>query len=414
MPIDYATGGQSTDCSVFGSTGPEPVPDQQSQKGSYSTTALDGTPVTFTLTIVANGQKKDKYFDWQATGATVFDVGIKGGSETARYAYTTPIELERRHERARCRVRRRGRPPDARQPGQALQPQQRHVLLRHRPCPFRDGLRRRQQQRRQEHGRRRDPGPHGPPLQRLIRDAGSDGDDRRGGRHWFSATRSPSVSRSASGVCLVAAPGRTQTLPTSSTSNKATCDPTTPGPNERALGYGASNLNESVSGLDFGEAPVVALSGTVFSDANDNGQKNAGEAGARRPDCAAVCSRLVRSEPGDRRKRRLQLREPDRRCGLPDLPRGRLRLRPDAADGRYDGFRGVHDAIRPTSGPAVTASRRPRIERASTSARWGSSTVSGAVFDDANDSGSRNTGESGIAGRTVRLYSVSRCPRRRT
>ncbi len=34
-----------------------------------------------------------------------------------------------------------------------------------------------------------------------------------------------------------------------------------------------------MSGLDFGEAPVVALSGTVFSDANDNGQKNVGESG---------------------------------------------------------------------------------------------------------------------------------------
>ena len=84
--------GQSNDCSLFGSTAPNQFRiDSPKTAESTLMTALDGTPVTFTLTVVANGQKKDKYFNWQATGASVFDVGVKGGMDTARYAYTTPI-----------------------------------------------------------------------------------------------------------------------------------------------------------------------------------------------------------------------------------------------------------------------------------------------------------------------------------
>jgi len=93
MPIDWPTGGQSNDCAVFSSQAPYQfrIDNPQTLASGYTTTAPDGTTVNFKLTIATNGLKKDKFFDWTATGANVFDVGVKGGADTARYAYTTPI-----------------------------------------------------------------------------------------------------------------------------------------------------------------------------------------------------------------------------------------------------------------------------------------------------------------------------------
>ena len=98
MPIDWPTGGQSNDCALF-ATDPQTVPapyqfridNPQTLPNGYTTTAPDGTTVNFKLTIATNGPKKDKYFDWTATGANVWDVGVKGGSDTARYSYASPI-----------------------------------------------------------------------------------------------------------------------------------------------------------------------------------------------------------------------------------------------------------------------------------------------------------------------------------
>lgn len=86
-PTSYGTGGQSNDCQLFNSTAPYQFRIDNPQTGAYATTAPNGRPVTFTLKVLATGSKKDKFFDFTITGAAASDIGVKGGSETARYAY---------------------------------------------------------------------------------------------------------------------------------------------------------------------------------------------------------------------------------------------------------------------------------------------------------------------------------------
>lgn len=98
-PVDVATGGQSNDCAVFYPSGGQPtyqyrISNPKSQ--TYSTT-VDGTTVTFTLTVNPTNPPpgsgplpayaNDKYVSFTSTNAGIVDVGIKGGADTARYNY---------------------------------------------------------------------------------------------------------------------------------------------------------------------------------------------------------------------------------------------------------------------------------------------------------------------------------------
>jgi hypothetical protein len=98
VPIDVPTGGQSDDCSVFyASAGTKPTYQYRisnPKTKTYSTTA-GGQTVTFTLQMnppnTNPGQPaytNDKYVSvTQSTGAAIVDIGIKGGTDTARYNY---------------------------------------------------------------------------------------------------------------------------------------------------------------------------------------------------------------------------------------------------------------------------------------------------------------------------------------
>ena len=99
LPTDVNTGGQSNDCQVFYASNPGSQPPYQyrisnPQSGTYTTTAA-GATVTFTLKMnpgnagptVSPAYANDKYVNFTATGAKVVDVGIKGGTDTTRYAY---------------------------------------------------------------------------------------------------------------------------------------------------------------------------------------------------------------------------------------------------------------------------------------------------------------------------------------
>ena len=99
LPTDYNTGGQSNDCQVFYASNPGSLPPYQyrisnPQTGTYTTTA-GGATVTFTLKMnpgnagstVSPAYANDKYVNFTATGTKVVDVGIKGGTDTTRYAY---------------------------------------------------------------------------------------------------------------------------------------------------------------------------------------------------------------------------------------------------------------------------------------------------------------------------------------
>jgi hypothetical protein len=98
-PLDVNTGGQSNDCALFyaGNSAAQPtyqyrIANPKSQ--TYSTT-VGGSTVSFKLTLnpadavgkPANGG--DKYFDFAATGASVVDVGVKGGADETRYNYAS-------------------------------------------------------------------------------------------------------------------------------------------------------------------------------------------------------------------------------------------------------------------------------------------------------------------------------------
>src|SRR5262245_42078148 len=93
-PVDVPTGGQNTDCSVFGSTAGNSYRIVNPKDGIFSTTASDGTNVSFTLDLdppTAAGlpaYAAGKYLSFTSTGASVYDVGIKGGTDSSRYNYT--------------------------------------------------------------------------------------------------------------------------------------------------------------------------------------------------------------------------------------------------------------------------------------------------------------------------------------
>ena len=104
MPTLYATGGQSTDCAVFGRSATEYTSFRISNPqtgGDYRgrlmvAGAPTGAPFKINLEVVGQGQRKDKFFSFtiidpdNPTGPSrvaAADVGVKGGTETARYRY---------------------------------------------------------------------------------------------------------------------------------------------------------------------------------------------------------------------------------------------------------------------------------------------------------------------------------------
>jgi SdrD B-like domain len=93
-PVDVPTGGQNTDCSVFGSTATNSYRIVNPKDGIFRTTASDGTKVSFTIDMDPSSATglpayaADKYVSFTSTGASVYDLGIKGGTDSARYNYT--------------------------------------------------------------------------------------------------------------------------------------------------------------------------------------------------------------------------------------------------------------------------------------------------------------------------------------
>jgi hypothetical protein len=90
VPVFVDTGGQSNDCELFGPLAASEysfrIANPKSQ--AYSGALADGTPFTVTLSVASNGKFKDKFFDFSITGGVVAsDVGVKGGTQTARYNY---------------------------------------------------------------------------------------------------------------------------------------------------------------------------------------------------------------------------------------------------------------------------------------------------------------------------------------
>ena len=98
LPTDVATGGQSNDCAVFHPSGGPAYQYRISNPKSQTYTTTVGpnnTTVTFTLTMNPSSATglpaytNDKYVSVTSTGAAIADIGIKGGTDTARYDYSS-------------------------------------------------------------------------------------------------------------------------------------------------------------------------------------------------------------------------------------------------------------------------------------------------------------------------------------
>jgi hypothetical protein len=93
MPVDYPTGGQNNDCSLFGDAALNSYRIANPKDGIYKTTASDGTKVSFTIDMnptsatAKPAYANDKYVSFTSTGAVIYDIGVKGGTDTARYRY---------------------------------------------------------------------------------------------------------------------------------------------------------------------------------------------------------------------------------------------------------------------------------------------------------------------------------------
>lgn len=95
-PTEVATGGQPNDCSLFTSSGQQFL-DKNPKSGPVTTTASDGTKVSFRLTLnptSAQGEPayaNQTYINVTAIGALIYDIGIKGGTDTTHYAYLSDL-----------------------------------------------------------------------------------------------------------------------------------------------------------------------------------------------------------------------------------------------------------------------------------------------------------------------------------
>ncbi len=111
VPIDEPTGGQSNDCAFFysasgfskaGSARPTYQFRIANPKSQTYTTTVGNTQVTFTLTMnppnpppgsqtPLPAYANQKYISFTSTGAAIVDVGIKGGTDEARYNYDNAV-----------------------------------------------------------------------------------------------------------------------------------------------------------------------------------------------------------------------------------------------------------------------------------------------------------------------------------
>ena len=283
LPTDYPTGGQSNDCSLFVSTATNQFRIDNPQSLTYTTTALDGTAVSFTLKIATTGPKKDKYFDWSST-ANVVDIGVKGGSDTARYGYTTSATSP--SPPSGPPYLNNGLRPvfydtavHATLDNQAKLYNLSNVTFCYNTAPpalsgkvFADTNNNGQLEQGE--------GPvsgSGRTVTLYLNDGLNNStsvtttSDPATGDYTFTGAQIAAGLGSPYRICVSSDPAYSQSLPGASTPSLASC--TSSG--QRPLGYKGAVLGFPVGNLNFGEAPpVVTLAGSIFTDWNGDGAKN--------------------------------------------------------------------------------------------------------------------------------------------
>lgn len=284
LPTDVPTGGQSNDCAVFYPNGSGPLYQYRisnPKTQTYTTTVgpAPGTTVTFTLTMnpsTATGlpaYTNDKYVSVTSTGAAIVDIGIKGGTDTARYNYSGIVQPNpvfgfvtddgNLHAPAQS-VNSSGNPTS---------------LYSVSNLTFCFNL--------------------GSTVSgSVFNDANNNGsrDSGEGGQQSWTvnlyngSTAAGSMTSAAGGsyqftnvtvgatytVCIVGQTGWRQTLPTSSTTGSAACSGTNPAESPRGYTF---TMDSPKAGLDFGNVQLQSISGIAFNDANGNGVKDGAESG---------------------------------------------------------------------------------------------------------------------------------------
>lgn len=275
LPVDVPTGGQSNDCAVFYPNGGPLYQYRISNPKSQTYKTMVGpnnTPVTFTLTMnpsTATGlpaYANDKYVSISSTGAAITDVGIKGGTDTARYNYSSlgfVTSDGNLHAPAQS--------VDA-----SSNPTSLYSVSNLTFCfnlggsvsgiVFNDT----------NNNSSKDFGESG--TQQTWTLNLYNGSTLAGSTQAAASTGAYQFTNVAVGatysVCILGQTGWRQTLPISSTAGSTACS----GQNESARGY-TFTMDSAKTGLNFGNVQLQSISGTAFADTNGNHAKDASESG---------------------------------------------------------------------------------------------------------------------------------------
>lgn len=398
-PTSYATGGQNNDCQLFGVdlTKYTQFRISNPQTGSYAGQLLDGTPFKIALNVVGLGQRKDKFFDFTITDPTggpspaaASDVGVKGGTETARYNYTAAL----------------GRPVTADTALHATVDSKNNLynLSNVTFClgvpvasisgtVFNDA---------NNNGVNDSEGAPGWTVN-VYRDSGTTpyATQASGSTGFYTFSGLPSASSYR--VCIVAPSATgpwTQTIPTSSAT---ICN----GSSESAKGYGFAPLGGGQSNVDFGNVILANVSGTLFNDKNKDALNNLGDTplGGWTVDLYSGAGTFLVAKMTDTLGGYQFENRPIgayKLCIAPSSGNWRQTLPATGStcSGTAGGVSGGASEL--ARGYAFTLSGN------TTGVDFGNvqvASISGAVFNDVDFSGSNNVGDTPRSGRTVKLYS---------
>ena len=261
-------GGKTTDCSLIKSTAPYSFQIANPATQTYSTTAPNGLPVTFTLTVASD----KKSFGFTSTGAAVYDISVAPTSidekddddptGTAWYQYSKAAIGPVTNDTALHTTKSK----------KGVFHAVSRVTFCYASAASISGT--------------------------VVNDANNNGAknsgetgqagwtvnlEKTGGAQPFATTQTGSGGAytfasvpvgSAYSVCIVPPSGWKQTFPTGATSGCAAAGAPA---GESNAGFALPTLVKNQSGLDFGLVQLGSISGTAFVDANSNGQNDSGD-----------------------------------------------------------------------------------------------------------------------------------------
>jgi hypothetical protein len=291
VPIERDLGGVNNDCDAVHSAAAYSIRFENPSSPPPMPITVGGKPVTITSTVSSIGG--EQFYTFSITGAVARDVVIKGGTNSAHYAYdnpTVPAQTANLPAGGQLDAWSASTPYYPARAKQAVTADRNlhatrsstgakklysvsHVSF----CLDTSGSIGGVVFNDTNGNGSQDAGEPGISGRSVLLYAGT---SDQNGEAAQTATTSASGGYSFSAqlgsdyrVCLVGASGLTQSAP----SGPPNCTlPSSAG--QRPVGYAVPNLGLQTPPMNFGEAHLLTLSGKVFADANDNGVDN-GEAG---------------------------------------------------------------------------------------------------------------------------------------